>query len=76
MTDYPLQTYNAIFIGGPSMPDGTKSIGRSLAEIHSRVNTAPTLTDLNGAVLNLAADALNKHNAVMAKLDEILAKLI
>lgn len=30
--------YNAIFKGGPSMPDGTKSLGQSLAEINKTVS--------------------------------------
>lgn len=67
--------YQGMFFGGTSMSDGGKALQLSIKQIHDLANVAATKTDLNGAVLNLAADNLNKFNTIMAKLNEIEAKL-
>ncbi|MBD3941946.1 hypothetical protein IF188_09590 [Microbacterium sp. NEAU-LLC] len=51
------EIYNAIFFGGPSMPDGTKSVGQSLADIAA--GRRPVVVRSEGEPTSVATEGEN-----------------
>lgn len=75
-----LAVYQAVFSGGPSMPDGNRSVGQSLADIaaHSRAKvsrsskSAPVALPANGAAVAVTVEQDNADTNTMVR--ELLTK--